>query len=95
MAERNVAFCPLLRHLPVLPERCFPEEHGSISHEAARSCGSAPDISGLWERQHSGAIQLSLHGTVTGTSLTRTTDMTSRGLFGTVTNSSPPTLTKQ
>lgn len=42
-----------------------------------------------------GSIELTFHGTVNGTSLTGTTDMTSRGLFGTVTNSGPLTLTKQ
>lgn len=42
-----------------------------------------------------GSIQLSFHGNVSGTSLTGTTDMTSRGLFGTVTNAGPLTLTKQ
>jgi hypothetical protein len=42
-----------------------------------------------------GSIQLTFHGNVSGTSLTGTTDMTSRGLFGTVTNSGPLALTKQ
>jgi hypothetical protein len=42
-----------------------------------------------------GSIEITFHGTVSGTSLTGTTDMTSRGLFGTVTNSGPLTLTKQ
>ena len=42
-----------------------------------------------------GSIQLTFHGNVAGTSLTGTTDMTSRGLFGTVTNSGPLTLAKQ
>jgi hypothetical protein len=42
-----------------------------------------------------GSIQLTFHGNVSGTSLTGTTDMTSRGLFGTVTNSGPLSLTKQ
>ena len=42
-----------------------------------------------------GSIEVTFHGTVSGTSLSGTTDMTSRGLFGTVTNSGPLTLTKQ
>jgi len=42
-----------------------------------------------------GSIEISFHGKVNGTSLTGTTDMTSRGLFGTVTNSGPLTLAKQ
>ena len=42
-----------------------------------------------------GSIELTFHGKVSGTSLTGNTDMTSRGLFGSVTNSGPLTLTKQ
>src|SRR5437899_12093364 len=42
-----------------------------------------------------GSIEITFHGTVTGSSLSGTTDMTSRGLFGTVTNSGPLTLAKQ
>jgi hypothetical protein len=42
-----------------------------------------------------GSIEITFHGTVKGTSLTGTTDMTSRGLFGTVTNSGPLNLSKQ
>lgn len=42
-----------------------------------------------------GSIELTFHGRVTGTSLAGTTDMTSRGLFGSVTNSGPLSLTKQ
>jgi hypothetical protein len=42
-----------------------------------------------------GSIQVTFHGNVSGTSLTGTTDMTSRGLFGTVTNSGSLSLTKQ
>lgn len=42
-----------------------------------------------------GSIEVTFHGTVSGTSLTGTTDMTSRGLFGTVTNTGPLNLTKQ
>jgi hypothetical protein len=42
-----------------------------------------------------GSIEMTFHGTASGTSLSGTTDMTSRGLFGTVTNSGPLTLAKQ
>lgn len=42
-----------------------------------------------------GSIQLTFRGNVSGTSMTGTTDMTSRGLFGTVTDTGPLTLTKQ
>ena len=42
-----------------------------------------------------GSIELTFHGQVSGTTLSGTTDMTSRGLFGTVTNSGPLTLQKQ
>ncbi len=42
-----------------------------------------------------GSIEVTFHGNVRGTSVSGTTDMTSRGLFGTVTNSGPLTLTKQ
>ena len=42
-----------------------------------------------------GSIEVTFHGTVSGTSLSGTTDMTSRGLFGTVTNAGPLSLTKQ
>jgi hypothetical protein len=42
-----------------------------------------------------GSIEVTFHGTVSGTSLSGTTDMTSRGLFGTVTNSGPLALAKQ
>ena len=42
-----------------------------------------------------GSIEITFNGTVSGTSLTGTTDMTSRGLFGTVTNTGPLSLTKQ
>ena len=42
-----------------------------------------------------GSIEISFHGTVNGTSLMGTTDMTSRGLFGTVTNTGPLNLKKQ
>jgi hypothetical protein len=42
-----------------------------------------------------GSIEITFHGKASGNSLTGTTDMTSRGLFGTVTNSGPLNLTKQ
>jgi hypothetical protein len=42
-----------------------------------------------------GSMEITFHGKVNGASLTGTTDMTSRGLFGTVTNTGPLTLTKQ
>jgi hypothetical protein len=42
-----------------------------------------------------GSIEVTFHGKVDGTSLTGTTDMTSRGLFGPVTNSGPLILQKQ
>ena len=42
-----------------------------------------------------GSIEIIFHGKVSGNSLTGTTDMTSRGLFGTVTNSGPLNLSKQ
>lgn len=42
-----------------------------------------------------GSAELTFHGTVKGGSLNGTMDMTSRGLFGTITNSGPLTLSKQ
>lgn len=42
-----------------------------------------------------GSIEITFHGKVSGTSLAGTTDMTSRGLFGTVTNSGPLNLARQ
>ena len=42
-----------------------------------------------------GSIEITFHGKVSGTSLSGTTDMTSRGLFGTVTNTGPLNLSKQ
>jgi len=42
-----------------------------------------------------GSIEITFHGNANGTTLTETTDMTSRGLFGPVTNSGPLSLTKQ
>jgi hypothetical protein len=42
-----------------------------------------------------GSVEITFHGSVSGTSLTGNADMTSRGLFGTVTNGGPLTLRKQ
>lgn len=42
-----------------------------------------------------GSLELTFHGKVSGTSLSGTTDMTSRGLFGTIANSGPLALTRQ
>lgn len=42
-----------------------------------------------------GSIEITFHGKASGKSLTGTTDMTSRGLFGAVTNSGPLVLIKQ
>ena len=42
-----------------------------------------------------GSMQLTFHGDVSGTLLEGTTDLTSRGLFGTVTDTGPLNLTKQ
>jgi hypothetical protein len=42
-----------------------------------------------------GSMEITFHGKVSGSSLAGTTDMTSRGLFGTVTNIGPLTLAKQ
>jgi hypothetical protein len=42
-----------------------------------------------------GSLELTFHGKVSGKSLSGTADMTSRGLFGTVTNSGPLDLAKQ
>lgn len=42
-----------------------------------------------------GSIEVTFHGKVNGASMTGTTDMTSRGLFGPATNSGPLSLTKQ
>ena len=56
---------------------------------------NAVTFSGQSQFPLGGSIQLTFHGTVSGTSLTGTTDMTSRGLFGTVANSGPVTLVKQ
>ena len=42
-----------------------------------------------------GSIEITFHGKVSGSSPAGKTDMTSRGLFGTVTNTGPLTLAKQ
>lgn len=42
-----------------------------------------------------GSVEVTFHGTASGTSLSGTTEMTSRGLFGTVANSGPLSLAKQ
>ena len=42
-----------------------------------------------------GSAELTFHGTVNGASLNGTMDLTSRGLFGTITNSGPMILSKQ
>jgi hypothetical protein len=42
-----------------------------------------------------GSVEVAFHGAASGTSLTGTTEMTSRGLFGTVANSGLLTLQKQ
>jgi len=52
-------------------------------------------LSGQSQFPLGGSIEISFHGKVSGTSLTGTTDMTSTGLFGTVTNTGALTLTKQ
>lgn len=57
--------------------------------------GGAVTFSGQSQFPLGGSIQLSFHGNVSGASLSGTTDMTSRGLFGTVTNSGPLSLAKQ
>src|SRR5437016_14498179 len=55
----------------------------------------AVTFSGQNQSPLGGSIEVTFHGRVSGASLTGTTDMTSRGLFGTVTNTGPLTLTKQ
>lgn len=56
---------------------------------------NAVTFSGQSQFPLGGSIQLTFHGNVSGSSLTGTADMTSRGLFGTVTNTGPLTLSKQ
>jgi hypothetical protein len=55
----------------------------------------AVTFSGQQQFPLGGSVELRFHGKVDGTSLTGTTEMTSRGLFGTVSNSGPLTLAKQ
>src|SRR5215470_13861417 len=55
----------------------------------------AVTFSGQQQFPLGGSAELTFHGTVRGGSLNGTMDLTSRGLFGTVTNSGPMTLTKQ
>src|ERR671924_2338673 len=55
----------------------------------------AVTFSGQQQFPLGGSAELTFHGTVRGTSLNGTMDLTSRGLFGTVTNSGPLTLSKQ
>lgn len=56
---------------------------------------NAVTFSGQQQFPLGGSAEITVHGTVTGDSLSGTMEMTSRGLFGTVTNSGPLTLTKQ
>ena len=55
----------------------------------------AVTFSGQQQFPLGGSVEITVHGTVSGGSLNGTMDMTSRGLFGTFTNSGPLTLTKQ
>jgi hypothetical protein len=55
----------------------------------------AVTFSGQQQFPLGGSVEITVHGTVSGGSLNGTMDMTSRGLFGTVANSGPLTLTKQ
>ena len=55
----------------------------------------AVTLSGQQQFPLGGSAEITVHGTVSGGSLNGTMDMTSRGLFGTVTTSGPLTLQKQ
>ena|SRR5438105_4385225 len=55
----------------------------------------AVTFSGQQQFPLGGSAELTFHGTVKGASLNGTMDLTSRGLFGTVTNSGPLSLSKQ
>ena len=55
----------------------------------------AVTFSGQQQFPLGGSAELAFHGTVKGTLLNGTMDLTSRGLFGTITNSGPLTLSKQ
>src|SRR5215813_3803471 len=54
---------------------------------------AAVTFSGQQQFPLGGSAEITVHGTVKGGSLNGTMDLTSRGLFGTVTNSGPLTLT--
>ena len=66
----------------------IPISSGAVSKDAVT-------FSGQNQFPLGGSIEIIFHGKVSGNSLKGTTDMTSRGLFGTVTNSGPLNLTKQ
>ena len=55
----------------------------------------AVTFSGQQQFPLGGSAEITFHGRADGTSLAGTMDMTSRGLFGTVTTSGPLTLSKQ
>lgn len=55
----------------------------------------AVTFSGQQQFPLGGSAEITVHGTVKGASLNGTMDLTSRGLFGTITNSGPLKLTKQ
>ena len=55
----------------------------------------AVTLSGQQQFPLGGSAEITFHGTVKGESLNGTMDLTSRGLFGTVTNSGPLSLTRQ
>ena len=55
----------------------------------------AVTFSGQQQFPLGGSAEITVHGTVKGASLNGTMDLTSRGLFGTITNSGPMTLTRQ
>ena len=65
-----------------------PITSGVVSKDAVTFSGQQQFPSGA-------SAELTFHGTVKGGSLNGTLDMTSRGLFGTVTNSGPLTLKNQ
>ena len=55
----------------------------------------AVTFSGQTQFPLGGSLELTFHGKASGKSLSGTADMSSRGLFGTVTNSGPISLTRQ
>jgi|SRR5581483_1667679 len=65
-----------------------PINSGIVSKDAVTFSGQAQFPLG-------GSLELTFHGKASGTSLTGTTDITSRGLFGSITNSGPLILSKQ